>query len=491
MKIVSLICLAGVVMLVWFLLAAKEKGTYAKEDVPEKFTGLWVFWRAGDLLAGKTAQWRRRLGFGSRAKYERICSELYLRESGADTLRKLEAGRYGIALMILLLALALGLAAGLAGQDEMSVTSLPRNAAGGGPASYDLRVRGLEDEEVPLTVVVEEQRCGDVEALFEEARTEAERELFAEGDTADEARHDLHFPTRLCSGLVRASWESGDPSIVRFDGTLDAEQLPEEGRMVELYLTMRYEDEEEIVSIPVRICPPAYTEEEERLHALTREIREREEEGRGQDDLELPDEMDGRELEYVSAREDASPLQVLLVGAVGAGLWFLLSFRKLEDRAQERTEQMQRDYPEVVLKLAILLRAGLTVRGAWERITANYRERLDAGTGEKRYVYEEMHQALIRVMSGRPETEAYLEFGRRTHLHCYLKLSSLLEQNLRKGGKNLVMLLESESDQAWHERRNTALKKGEEAGTKMVLPMMLNMVVVMMVIMIPAMLSFY
>ena len=56
---------------------------------------------------------------------------------------------------------------------------------------------------------------------------------------------------------------------------------------------------------------------------------------------------------------------------------------------------------------------------------------------------------------------------------------------------SLVMLLESESDQAWHERRNTALKKGEEAGTKMVLPMMLNMVVVMMVIMIPAMLSFY
>ena len=157
MKIVSLICLAGVVMLVWFLLAAKEKGTYAKEDVPEKFTGLWVFWRAGVLLAGKTAQWRRRLGFGSRAKYERICSELYLRESGADTLRKLEAGRYGIALMILLLALALGLAAGLAGQDEMSVTSLPRNAAGGGPASYDLRVRVLEDDEVPLTVVVEER----------------------------------------------------------------------------------------------------------------------------------------------------------------------------------------------------------------------------------------------------------------------------------------------------------------------------------------------
>ena len=486
--IISLVCLAGAAAVTVFLFRAKEAGTFRRSDVPERFRSLWLFWRAGDLLAERVSRLRRRMHAAGHGKYERICAELYVSEPGADTLRRLEAGRYGIALLTLLMALLLGLVAGLAGRERTEVTSLRRNAAGGGSTAYDLQVRGLAEEEVPLTVIVEEQRYADTGELFEAAYAEAREKLFAPGDDADAVRQDLNFSTRLCGGLVRASWESGTPELVSYDGTLNTEGLTEEGALAELFLTLRYEEEEQTYAFSVRVCPPILSEEEAQVQALAEEIAERESAGRESDRVELPSEVDGHAVAYVPVQDGTSPLQVVMIGIIGALLWFFLSFRKLEDRARDRTEQMRGDYPEVILKLAILLRAGLTVRGAWERIVQGYRARR---TAEKRYIYEEMQQTVIRIMGGRPETDAYLEFGRRTHLHCYLKLSSLLEQNLRKGGKNLVRLLETESDKAWHERRNTALKKGEEAGTKLVLPMMLNMVVVMMVIMIPAMLSFY
>ena len=107
-----------------------------------------------------------------------------------------------------------------------------------------------------------------------------------------------------------------------------------------------------------------------------------------------------------------------------------------------------------------------------------------------RYVYEEMRQASLRMQSGMPEGEAYLEFGRRTHLHSYLKLSSLLEQNLKKGSRGLVRLLEVESEEAWELRKNLAKQKGEEAGTRMLIPMFLMLILVMLIIVVPAFLSF-
>jgi flagellar motor component MotA len=63
-------------------------------------------------------------------------------------------------------------------------------------------------------------------------------------------------------------------------------------------------------------------------------------------------------------------------------------------------------------------------------------------------------------------------------------------QNLKKGSRELVNLLELEAIDAFEERKNQAKKYGEEAGTKMLFPMVGMLVVVMGIIMFPALISF-
>ena len=84
----------------------------------------------------------------------------------------------------------------------------------------------------------------------------------------------------------------------------------------------------------------------------------------------------------------------------------------------------------------------------------------------------------------------YIErFGQRLQSTVYIKFSGLLIGNLKKGNADLLKLLREEAQEALRMRRNLAKKKGEEAGTKLLFPMMLMLGVVMAVIILPAFMS--
>ena len=69
------------------------------------------------------------------------------------------------------------------------------------------------------------------------------------------------------------------------------------------------------------------------------------------------------------------------------------------------------------------------------------------------------------------------------------KLVGLLTQNLRKGNRGLGELLETEMWQAFENRKALARKQGEEAGTKLLLPMIGMLGVVMVIVIAPALMS--
>ena len=147
------------------------------------------------------------------------------------------------------------------------------------------------------------------------------------------------------------------------------------------------------------------------------------------------------------------------------------------------------DYADVVYQLMVYIGAGLTVRKAWECIVENYERRKESHKGRIRPAYEEMAQTLRQIRYGEPEGKAMEAFGRRCGLQPYMKLSSLLEQNRRTGTKNLQQLLEQEMSAAWEEQKHAARRLGEEAGTRLLIPLFLMLIVVMVIIMVPALLA--
>ena len=72
----------------------------------------------------------------------------------------------------------------------------------------------------------------------------------------------------------------------------------------------------------------------------------------------------------------------------------------------------------------------------------------------------------------------------------YIRLGTVLSQNLRKGTKGLNTMLEQEAAASFTERKNTARKLGEKAGTKLLFPMLLMLGIVLVILMVPAFLSF-
>ena len=65
----------------------------------------------------------------------------------------------------------------------------------------------------------------------------------------------------------------------------------------------------------------------------------------------------------------------------------------------------------------------------------------------------------------------------------------LLSQNLRKGSKGLTDILEREAADAFEDRKKLAKKLGEEAGTKLMIPLFMMLAIVFAIVTVPAFFS--
>ena len=177
----------------------------------------------------------------------------------------------------------------------------------------------------------------------------------------------------------------------------------------------------------------------------------------------------------------------MILAVLAAGLLYWGAGKELDRQLEQRKRELLLDYPEIVNKLALYMGAGMTIRNAFVKMGEDYKRKQKE---RRRYVYEEILIACNELQGGRSESEVYDHFGRRCQVSAYMKLGTLLSQNIRKGSNDLLSMLRQEADNAFAERRNLAKKLGEEAGTKLLLPMMMMLCIVMVIIMIPAYFSF-
>ena len=136
-------------------------------------------------------------------------------------------------------------------------------------------------------------------------------------------------------------------------------------------------------------------------------------------------------------------------------------------------------------KLVLFAGAGMTIRGAFQRIAGEYEEKQQSRNGQSA-AYEEVMYLCRELNSGVSEGLAYEHFGKRTGLQEYIRFTTLLAQNLKRGNSTLMDRLREEADKAAQERLQQSRRLGEEAGTKLLIPMVLMLAVVMAMIMIPA-----
>lgn len=153
----------------------------------------------------------------------------------------------------------------------------------------------------------------------------------------------------------------------------------------------------------------------------------------------------------------------------------------LKETVEKRRLSIQMEFPEFVNKLTLLVNAGMTISKAWEKIiNENKREHI---------LYDEMRYALGEIKAGRPEGVAYEEFARRCHVKEVTKFVSVIVMNLKRGGSEVVPVLREQGRECWEMRKNAAKAIGEQASTKILIPMMIMFLGIVLIVATPAVMS--
>lgn len=374
-------------------------------------------------------------------------------------------------------------------QSPVKENRIDREDYGGGARDIPLEVWADGEKRYSFDVTVQERKYSreQLKELYASAVQKLEQAVLGENASLEHVERDLILVDRLPEYPFQIEWESGNYSLIDATGKLQEEPVPEAGEQVGLCAVFTYEDFRAEYLFYIQIYPETLTEEKLKEQKLFEAVRKAEEESREEDTVRLPLESEGEKLLWRSRKNETWP--VIFLGALcAAALVYFLKDKDLKKEIRKREEQMLLTYHEMVSKLSVYLGAGMTLKGAWEKICADYEQ----GKGEKgsNVVYEEMQIVCQEMRSGVPEVKAYERFGRRCGLQLYSKFSALLIQNLKKGSTKLGTLLKEESRLAFEERKNAARKAGEEAGTKLLLPMMMMLCVVMLIILLPAFMAF-
>lgn len=363
------------------------------------------------------------------------------------------------------------------------LTELTRPEVGKGDYAEELEVE-IADSTYTLEVTLKELPYTEEEAeeLLSEAAAGLE-EIFLNGNadlahlTADVAMPSTYPGTEIAIQWYLSSWEYILP-----DGTVKNEGL-EKTEVLQLRAELSLADYELDWAREIGVCPPSEPDEEEKLEMLTWQIESAQEDS-GAETILLPDRLLGEPVTWYPAKDDRWLMIALLT--VGALCAMVFGRRQEEEKALEKRERaLQLAYPDIVSRLGLYMGAGISMRNAWERIVESYE-----ADGVQNDAYEEMRITLREMRSGVAESAAYERFGTRCRLPSYLKLGTLLSQNLRKGTRNLSGLLQEESREAFENRKAYAKKLGEECESKLLLPMLLMLLTVLIMVMYPAIVSF-
>jgi hypothetical protein len=363
--------------------------------------------------------------------------------------------------------------------------TLTRNEYGDGNESYTLKVSdGEEEYDISLDLSEREYTDKEIENLSAEFIDKLDDKILGDNESFDKIEYDMNFVTKL----------SGYPFSIEY--ATDMDYISDEGKLVnstlkepvitEIEMTIRYKSFKVIHIVNVMVYSKAI--QPAIIEQIQEQLNSKESENRESAEFTLPSNVDSVNLTW-SFKRSYTGLICLIATPIIVLFIYMVKDKDLHKLVEEREEQMRVDYPDIVSALALLVGAGMTVPNAWKKIAYDYRKRKEAG-GEMRYAYEEMLFTLYEMDSGVIQSAAYERFGRRCRIPCYNKLSTMVSQNIRKGAANLPVLLRAEANDAFDDRKHLARKQGEQAGTKLLAPMMLLLVITMVVIMVPAVQQF-
>lgn len=460
----------------------REKKQQLKKE--ENRAGLLDWFKPGVRYIVKCHK-KRIVDLFSRKRLE--CLQRIYVGKGKEELVELYAVQLGsiVALFVIIIFLLLSMTIWMRGGGSLLYQGnrISRNAPEGNAKVVHLEAEAAGDKQsMDLVVNPQGYTAEQREAKFSEAKRYVQKHYLGENVSADKVKKTLSLVSAIPNSAVLVEWQLDSNHFIQSDGTIAQDKLDEK-TSVEIMAILSYGEESERIPFELTLVPPEKSNTERLWEAWKQEQKQLDAETEEEAYLQLPNKVNSIPVSYRKS-ESTSWYIVVLIGILGIPVLVFGFDSRLRQMVDAREKELRMDYPEMLEQFVLLVGAGLTVKGAWLRITSDYcsKQKQDG----KRYVYEEMLVTVREMENGMSETRAYEMFGKRIGILPYMKFSTLLVQNLRKGSADLLRILEYEAVDAFRVRKEQAKTLGEEAGTKLLLPMMFMLLIVFVMILYAA-----
>lgn len=362
---------------------------------------------------------------------------------------------------------------------------LERNDAGKGVISENLEVEFFDNREnISFNLQETSLSSQEIEAAFDKAVSEIDATYLGENTSPSQVCYDLVLNKKYADDLISAKWQFDDYGIITSEGQIQEDKTNENGTIVEVTALLSYGEYERDYTFSIVIYPLGLDTYQGQLYAINQEL-EKSNGDNAQKEMKLPKSVGDMTLTW-KKKMDYRGLVIVFLGIVAALAIYLADQEEKKKAKKEVENQRLRDYPLIVSDLSILMAAGMSFRVALERITGRYLSGISANPEKKSAGYEDMVRCYKRLVDGAGEMTAIELLGKESEAKEYRKLSMLLAQNLRKGSKDLIECLEKEEASAFEQKKQRAIRAGEEASTKLLLPMGGMLLIVIVVLVVPA-----
>lgn len=176
-------------------------------------------------------------------------------------------------------------------------------------------------------------------------------------------------------------------------------------------------------------------------------------------------------------------MRSLIVGALVIVVFALigyLPYDEVNQTVKKRAEEIERDFPQLVSQMTLLVVAGLEVNRAWKI----------SSVGGRGTLYEEMCRVNLDIDNNVAPMEAYSRFITRCNNKYATKLATAIMQNLTKGNSEIAGVFRRLNGESWSEYRHSARRMSEVVQSKLFIPTMLMFAGILIMVIVPVMSGF-
>jgi len=395
------------------------------------------------------------------------------------------------AALLIMLVLVIAVLSSIPEKNEQSTSGLDleRPSVGASPKTIEADVSAeyggyTVRQRTQLRILPKEPSEEEAEKCIKDLAQRLPEMILANNTALNGVRYDLYLPVIDEETGAELSWSSSDPRHISKDGTVNLIGA-EQGTVITLTAHISLASAKDVFHIAVMTGSglPEGSIDHSLKDRMSEAVKETSNTRDG-DVASLPDmTRDGVKLTWAPP-EQAGGMPAVFGCALIAFFFFSRRYSRVRQNIEKARAEMERDFPDFIQKLGLLLGAGLVITSAISRIADDYLKTRDI-YGRRR-LYEELAAVHERTRSaGTSIVFEFSELARRSGLRELMRFSSTLADNIDKGS-TLADKLRAESELLWESRKKRAEKEGRLAETKLIFPMALQILAVIAITVMPA-----